>query len=33
MAFASDSSLARLAEQLLSTVECFVAGQPDNLVS
>ena len=33
MAFASDSTLARLAEQLLSTVESFVAGQPENVVS
>ena len=33
MAFASDSTLARLAEQLLCTVESFIAGQPVNLVS
>lgn len=33
MAFASDSTLARLAEQLLSTIEAFVAGTPRNLVS
>lgn len=32
MAFASDSTLARLVEQLLSTVESFVAGQPENVV-
>ncbi|MBK8958926.1 MAG: D-2-hydroxyacid dehydrogenase [Proteobacteria bacterium] len=33
MAFASDSTLARLAEQLLATVEAFVAGTPRNVVT
>lgn len=33
MAFASDSTLARLAEQLLCTVEAFVAGAPVNVVT
>ena len=33
MAFASDSTLARLVEQLLTTIEAFVAGQPRNVVS
>ncbi len=33
MAFASDSTLARLVEQLLCTIEAFVAGQPVNIVS
>jgi glycerate dehydrogenase len=33
MAFASDSTLARLVEQLLGNIESFVAGQPNNVVS
>jgi len=33
MAFASDSTLARLAERLLETVEAFVAGTPCNVVN
>ena len=33
MAFASDSTLARLAERLLETVEAFVAGTPRNVVN
>ncbi len=32
MAFASDSTLDRLVEQLLRTIESFVAGQPHNVV-
>lgn len=33
MAFASDSTLARLAEQLLANIEAFVAGEPRNVVN
>jgi len=33
MAFASNSTLARLVEQLLSNIESFVAGAPRNVVS
>ena len=33
MAFASQQSLEALAEQLLSNIEAFVAGEPRNLVN
>ena len=33
MAWASDSTLARLVEQLLSNIESFVGGEPRNVVS